>query len=325
MSKIFNALQRSEAEFADVQPSALTEAAEVLLRIEHRLATREESDSAAAECRAAVMPGTAMPDILAVNSSIRHHDPSPGKMAPSIADGDPLRHVRSVPFSISEASKLVALTDENPGAAEAFRLLAVRLREVRRDRALRKLLVTSTVPQEGKSVVAANLACTLAQGRQERVLLVEGDVRRPTLQQKFGIKGKSGICEWLRNEVSLLESLLYLADAGIWVLWSGKATGNPLDLLLPEKVSPLLDQLAEWFDWIIIDSPPLLPVADTTLWSTMAEGVLLVTRFGITKKKELLSGLGSVDSQKLVGAVVNFSKKLPHSDYYYSHAYDGHR
>lgn len=321
MSKIFNALQRSEADLAGEQPSALAEAAEVLLRIEHRLATRGQSLSGVVESTAAALETPTASDFIPVNPSVRPLQPALGKTTHNLAEADPLAHVKSVSISISEASKLVALTDQNPVAAEAFRLLAVRLRELQHERALKKLLVTSTAPQEGKSMVAANLACTLAKGRQERVLLLEGDVRRPTLRKKFGMEGQSGICEWLRNEASLLESIQYLAEAGIWVLWAGTAIGNPLDTLQPRKLSPLLDQLAEWFDWMIIDSPPLLPVADTSLWSSMAEGIILVTRFGVTQRAELISALESIDSQKLIGAVVNCSKRLPHSDYYYSNAY----
>ena len=323
MSKIFDALQRSEADLTGAEPSALTEPNEVLLRIERRIAAKERYQAAATEEYDHLAAEPAIPDRIVVNAPARPPVTVASKNVRVVADTNPLGHVRSVPLSLPAGSRLVALTDEQPAATEAFRLLAVRLRELRRDRVLKKLLITSTIPQEGKSMVSANLACTLAQGRQERVLLLEGDVRRPSLSQKFGMDGHTGICEWLRNGASLLDSILHLPDAGLWALWAGKVIGNPLDSLQPQKLSPLMDQLAEWFDWIIIDSPPVLPIADTSVWSPLADGIILVTRFGTTQKKELLRGIKAVDSEKLVGAVLNCSKYLPHSDYYYARGYSG--
>lgn len=232
-------------------------------------------------------------------------------------DKDLLRHIESVSITPPEWGRLVCLTDEVSPAAEAFRLIAVRLRSMRRDQPLRNLLITSTIPQEGKSMVAANLACILAQGRQEKVLLLEGDIRRPTLTQKLGMKERPGLGELLRKEVSLSRSLAYLPEAKTWVLPAGKVNGNPLDLLQSQKLSPLMVQLAGWFDWIIIDSPPVLPVADASVWSALADGIVLVTRYGTTQKKELLRGVKEIDRKKLIGAVLNCSKNLRHSDYYY--------
>jgi capsular exopolysaccharide synthesis family protein len=318
MSKIFDALQRSEADLSGMEPSALTEPTEVLLRIERRIAARERYNEAPSEEPAEALPEPEISEQFAVNTPPRPSAAAAGKPARVAANADPLGHIRAVPLSIPAGSKLVALADEQPAAAEAFRLLAVRLQELRRDRALKRLLITSSIPQEGKSMVAANLACTLAQGRQEKVLLLEGDVRRPSLAQRFGVDGHRGICEWLRKEASLLESIQFLPDAGIWAIWAGKSIGNPLDSLQPQKLSPLLDQLAEWFDWVIIDSPPVLPIADTSIWSALVEGIILVTRYGTTRKKELMRGIKAVDSEKLIGAVLNSSKYLTHSDYYYA-------
>jgi capsular exopolysaccharide synthesis family protein len=230
---------------------------------------------------------------------------------------DLLRHVKSTSIAPPESGRLICVTDPESPAAEAFRLVAVRLREMRRERPLKKLLITSTIPQEGKSVVAANLACILSQGRQEKVLLLEGDIRRPTLSQKMGMEERAGLCEWISKDLSLAQSIVYLPEAKIWALPAGKANTNPLDILQSQRLSPLMTQLAGCFDWVIIDSPPLLPVADTSVWSALADGIVLVTRYGTTQKKELLRGIKQVDAKKVVGAVINCSKNLPHSEYYY--------
>src|SRR5579862_4299791 len=148
--------------------------------------------------------------------------------APKSADRDRdlLKLVEQVSLDPRESSKLVCLTDEVTPAGEAFRLIGVRLRLIRRDRPLKKLLITSTIPQEGKSMVAANLACMLAQGLKEKVLLLEGDIRRPTLAQKFGMEARAGLSELLRKELTLTKSLVYVRGAKIWILPAGRVDGN---------------------------------------------------------------------------------------------------
>lgn len=323
MSKIFDALQRSEASVSGLEPSALTEPNEVLLRIERRLGAKERHREVVTENRDEIATECAIPGFVTVSVPNSIYAPATTNALRAVSDADPLGFVRSVRLSSPPDSRLVALTNEQPAAAEAFRLMAVRLRELRRDRELKRLLITSAIPQEGKSIVSANLACTLAQGGQERVLLLEGDVRRPSLSQKFGTDGQAGICGWLKNSASLLDCIVHLPEAGIWALWACKVIGNPLDSLHPQKLSPLMGQLAEWFDWIIIDSPPVLPIADTSVWSALADGIMLVTRFGKTQRKELIRGIKAVDTEKLIGAVVNCSKVLPHSDYYSVRSHNG--
>jgi capsular exopolysaccharide synthesis family protein len=224
---------------------------------------------------------------------------------------------QSLQVSLTPQSRLVSLTDTSSPAAEAFRLLGVRLRHLRRDRPLKTVLITSTIPQEGKSTVAGNLACTLALGTQQRTLVLEGDLRRPALSQMFGLGMNPGICEWLEDGRSLTRSVYRLEDPNIWILPAGRAPGNALELLQSEKLSTLLDQLKALFDWVIIDSPPVLPLADTSIWMRLADGVLLTTRQGTTEKRQLQRGLEAVESKKLIGALVNSSTNAAVRDYYY--------
>jgi capsular exopolysaccharide synthesis family protein len=221
-------------------------------------------------------------------------------------------------LSLTAQSRLVSVTDKGSPAAEAFRLLSVRLRHFRRDRALKKILITSSTPQEGKSTCSANLACSLALRPQQRTLLLEGDVRRPSLLHAFSITPRPGICEWLREERKLEECIYYLEGPGLWFMPAGSTPSNPLELLQSGTVAALVDQLAELFDWIIIDSPPVLPLADTSVWSRLADGILLVVRQGTTEKRMLQRTLEAIEQQKLVGSILNSSSSAPHTDYYYS-------
>jgi capsular exopolysaccharide synthesis family protein len=163
--------------------------------------------------------------------------------------------------------------------------------------------------------VAANLACTLARRRPQKTLLLEGDLRRPTLATRFGIGRVAGLSEWFRGEGSAM-NIYRLDSLGMWVLPAGYSAENPLELMQSGKLSPLMDQLSAWFDWIVIDSPPVLPLADTSVWARLADGILLVTRPGVTEKQQLQRGLATLEKSKLLGALVNSSTDAAHSDYY---------
>ena len=223
---------------------------------------------------------------------------------------------RPLEVSLGLQTRLTCLSDADSAAAEAFRLLGVRLRDLRRTQPLKKILITSSIPQEGKSMVSANLAITMARAKQ-KVLVLEGDIRRPALAEAFGLAPQAGLCEWLSGEQDLASSIYYLESAGLWIMPAGTSPQNPLELLQQGKITALMNQLADWFDTVIIDSPPVLPLADTSVWMRLADGILLVTRQGVTEKRRLRRGLDAINAQKLIGAIVNCSATSTRSDYYY--------
>jgi capsular exopolysaccharide synthesis family protein len=224
---------------------------------------------------------------------------------------------QNFPFVLSDQSWLVSLTDRESPTAEAIRLLGVRLRDLRRIKALKKVLITSTIPQEGKSTIASNLACVLSRSKEERTLLIGGDLRRPTLSKIFGIHSVAGINDCVRGEKTIFESIHHLEGAGFWIWPSGAPNNNPLEVLQSPRLPVIMNQLATYFDWIIIDSPPILPLADTSVWMRQADGILLVTRQGITEKKQLQKGLEALDPAKVLGALMNGAVASEYSGYYY--------
>jgi len=230
---------------------------------------------------------------------------------------DLLAQSRVLPISAAPESRFVCLTDKESPTAEAFRLLGVRLRNLRRTRPLKRLLITSSVPREGKSTVAANFACTLSQKSEEKVLLIDGDVRRPTLAQMLDLRSQSGICELLQQSCSLRDCLCRVEGTGLWFLPAGSSPAAPLELLQSERLPALLEQLSSCFDWIVVDSPPILPLADTSVWARVVDGILLVTRQGVTEKQQLERGLQALEPGKLIGALLNCSKLPTYSSYYY--------
>src|SRR5436305_3557474 len=224
--------------------------------------------------------------------------------------------IPSVPVIIKPATRLVCLTQKDSLAAEKFRFLAVRLRQLQQNRAVKKLLVTSTIPEEGKSMISANLALSLARKKRQRVLLLEGDLRRPTLYESFGLRSSPGVSEWLKSGSSEVKNLYHFEEAGLWFLPAGSLPENPMELMQSGRLAELMEQLTVWFDWIVIDSPPVLPLADTSVWSRLADGILLVAREGTTRKRELQRGLDTLDHSKLLGLVLNSSDSTDQSNYY---------
>src|SRR5580692_6675696 len=292
MSRIFDALQRVESETGNGN-STFSVAAELLQEAEAKMR----------------LGNTIEEQPIRVESV---------ETAPTVSS-DFLEHCPVLPVVIRQESRLIAVEKEGSLGAEKFRFLAVRLRQLRQSRPLKKILITSSIPQEGKSMVAANLACTLARRKRQKTLLLEGDLRRPTVAAEFGLGRVPGLCEWLSGETKGI-NLYRLESLGLWVLPAGAAPQNALELMQSGKLSPLMEQLEASFDWIVIDSPPVLPLADTSMWSRLADGILLVTRQGVTQKKQLQRGLSSLDTKKLLGALVNGSTDVAHSDYYQRYA-----
>jgi len=320
MSQIFDGLQRSEAESPESDLSALPGATELLRRAERRAASKWKAAILSEQLAATKKAERDITFAPLTGPPIATVHEAPARVEPSLTDErlDPFGQFQPLQVSLAPQNRLVCLTDNVSPAAESFRLLGVRLRHLRRDRSLKKVLITSTIPQEGKSMVAANLACTLAQRTQQRILLLEGDLRRPSLSQMFGLGKNSGLCECLQTERSLTASIYYLEGPGLWILPSGSAPTNALELLQSGRLSALMEQLTVWFDWIIIDSPPVLPLADTSVWMRLADGILLITRQGTTEKRQLQRGLEALEPNKLIGAVLNGSTNSSDSNYYYS-------
>lgn len=218
--------------------------------------------------------------------------------------------------------RLVAMTDPNGTGAEMFRVLATRLAHMQQKRRLQKLLITSSVVDEGKSVVAANLALTLARRPDTRVLVVEADLRRPTVSALFSSTQLRGISEWNENQLALEDSLYQVRDSPVWLLAAGKPMDEPLPLLESGRFAQMLDKVAANFDWVLLDATPLLPMADSTSLARLCDGVLVVVRDGYTRKRVLSKAVATIENSKLVGVVFNQSTMLNlNYDRYYGDYY----
>jgi receptor protein-tyrosine kinase len=206
---------------------------------------------------------------------------------------------------------------------EAFRLLRTNLQFLNLDHSPRSIVITSALPNEGKTSTAANLAIALAQtGR--RVLLIDGDLRRPKAASMLGLERSVGFTTVLVGRAELKDSIQRHSDSGIYFLASGPVPPNPTEVLQSNTARALFDQDAEMFDMVIIDAPPLRPVSDAALVARDVDGAILVVRHGKTTKEQLRQAgqrLSQVDA-KLLGVAVNMTPKRGGRNYGYGYGYE---
>jgi capsular exopolysaccharide synthesis family protein len=234
-------------------------------------------------------------------------------VAPEPAD---LRGVPSVKMDVSVASRLVALADPQSLGAEKFRALATRLENQRNQRELKSLQVTSSVAHEGKTLVSTNLAVTLAQNSGSKVLLIEGDMHLPGVQRLLGLTGLRGVNHWWMARDEEISRYLYrLNDMPLWLFPTGSACDQPSNILQSARFVEALLRLVDTFDWVIVDSTPLLPFVDANLWSRLLDGMLLVIRRGVASIKALKKGLEAIDNPSLVGVVFNDAPDFDQRNY----------
>ncbi|WP_436762427.1 polysaccharide biosynthesis tyrosine autokinase [Streptosporangium sp. V21-05] len=208
--------------------------------------------------------------------------------------------------------------------SEAFRTLRTNLQFIGVDRQPKSLVVTSCLPGEGKSSVSANLAIALAQA-EWRVILVDGDLRHPTIPHYLGIEGTTGLTDVLIGKVRLNEVIQVWGEPGMSVLPSGQIPPNPSELLGSDGMREVLARLTETYDMVIIDAPPLLPMADAATLGALCDGALLVTRHGRTRREHMVRAtelLASVNA-RVVGTVLNFvpPKDSTYLGYGYGYGY----
>jgi len=319
MSRIFDALQRSGTEQSGVEyPDLVSIVTEVFEAPRERRPIAEPATTVEqAAARPAILQPISVPPISVQPVPVQSTTVQTTTTEPFTKEvtGDGPVDFPSLEVSVLPTSRLVFLNEPDSLAAEKFRFLGVRLRQLQQSRPLKKVLVTSTIPEEGKSTVSANLAGVLAR-RKQSVLLIEGDLRRPTLAQQFGLGRLAGLGEWLQSGRQTVSNVYRLEGPDFWFMPAGNPPENPLELLQSGRLSYLMGQLANLFDWIIVDSPPLLPLADTTVWSRVTDGTLLVAREGKSEKKQLQRGLEVLKKSDLLGVVLNGCAHPDHKSYY---------
>jgi capsular exopolysaccharide synthesis family protein len=198
----------------------------------------------------------------------------------------------------------VVATDPGSLAAEQYRLLRTRLEGRENAGRTQLLVVTSPRLGEGKTTTSANLALTMAQEFQHKVLLVEADLRRPTLAALFGVESGPGLVDVLVGTATLEEALVAIPGQSLFLLPAGAGAARSTELLASSAMQRTVDSLRARFDRIVIDTPPM-SLSDTHVLTRIADGVLMVVRSGVTPRPAVEHALGGLDRRKLVGIVLN--------------------
>ena len=208
---------------------------------------------------------------------------------------------------MTEQLDLITLTDPRSPAAEAYRTLRTNLTFAALDNPIETLVVTSAAPDEGKSTVLANLAVTMAQG-ERRTILVDADLRRPSLHEIFGVANDQGLTTMIVEEAALDDPpLIDVGVDNLWLVPSGPLPPNPADILGSRKMEDVVAALKARADVVLFDAPPIVAVTDAVVLGTKVNGVLLVVCAGRTRRehtqraKELLERV----HVRIVGAVLN--------------------
>ena len=223
--------------------------------------------------------------------------------------------------------------EERGNSVEQFRSLRSRMQEFRDLNKLKSLLVSSGLPQEGKSFIAANLAISFARHKSSRVLLIDGDMRRATLHKLFGCSQGPGLTEYLAGDASILD-VMQRADtddpanpvpsglASLTFIPAGDEHDRAADLSGNNRFERLIEAAAPQFDWIVVDSSPVNLVSDGVNLARSCDAVLLVARGGVTKYEVAQRAIAELKASKVLGLVLNAVENPPIAGGYYG--YDGY-
>jgi capsular exopolysaccharide synthesis family protein len=223
------------------------------------------------------------------------------------------------PWNPDEKTMLFFNGDDHASGAEEFRTLRSRLYHAREKSPLKKLLITSALPKEGKSFTAANLAQVLVRQHGRRVLLIDGDLRGPRLHMMLGTTSSPGLADYLQGRCDEFSIMQRGPMENLFFIPSGQEISDPAELVSNGRLKLLLQRVEALFDWIIVDSPPAVPVSDASVLAKACDGVLMVVRSNTTPTDMARRARLEFPDDALVGVVLNGTNAdaMPYTRYYY--------
>jgi protein-tyrosine kinase len=216
-----------------------------------------------------------------------------------------------VEFPVEQAqvrpeSRIIYYTDPRSPAADRFRFLRMRLRDLAKAGKLKKLLITSPMPGDGKTTAVLNLATVLSERGKWKVLVIEADLHRGSIAQALNLRAWRGLGECLTDEhESPLSAVRRIEPLGWHLLPAGEPRGNPTEMLQTASFGHVIDKLAASFDWILIDSPPVISLTDALSLHQHADGSLLVARAGQTPREAIKEAVTLLNPKKVLGVILN--------------------
>lgn len=286
MSRIYEAFKRSESE-TSAEPAAVEESDQVEPAIlehyvaERRLAGRQTKQEA-------------------------------GSVESAIPQA-PLR-VKDIPESFE--GKLVVSSETAGFCVEQYRKMAAVLEGLQKDRKVRTLMVSSALPNEGKTLTVSNLALTFSESYKRRVLLIDADLRQPSIQKVFGLAGGPGLCDDIRAPREQRSAVQ--VSTNLSILQAGQVGADPMAELSSNRMRALIEDAASRFDWVLLDTPPLCLLPDAHLVARVTDGVLLVVAAGTTPYQVVSDAISKLGADRILGTVLNRAdtRALSAKDYY---------
>ena len=202
-------------------------------------------------------------------------------------------------------------------AAEAYRSLKTNIQYSSFDKEYKTIVVTSANPGEGKSTTAGNLALTLAEG-EAKVLLVDCDMRKPSMHKNFRVTNTYGISDVLLQRQKVMD-VAHVYNKNLSIITAGKIPPNPAEMLASKAMTLFLKEMKEHFDYVVLDTPPVQAVADAQILSTKVDGTLVVVRAGVTKKDDVHNSVASLKkvNANIIGTVLHAVDNSKNKYYYY--------
>jgi len=299
MSRIHEALKRAEQERAATQggppqPGPAITPAELQLPVEGQVAAPAAPASASPTSGPSVFASPFGIDSLLARSS-------------------------QMQWSPEKSTMLFMNGDDNARGTEEFRTLRSRLYTFREKMPLKTLLVTSALPKEGKTFTCANLAQVLVRQHGRRVLLIDADLRGPRLHMMLGTTAGPGLSDYLQGRADEFSIMQRGPQENLFFIPSGTEIEDPSELVANGRLKTLLQRIEPLFDWIIVDSPPAVPVSDASVLAKSCDGVLIVVRSASTPADVARRARQEFPDQLLVGVILNGTRDeaVPYARYYY--------
>jgi len=246
------------------------------------------------------------------------NEPGESGKAPNPQHEELLMRCQRTEWDIDPRYSVFGNESRERSGAERFRTLRSRLYQIAATRPLKRIVVTSSVPEEGKTFIASNLAQSIIRQEQRRVLLIDGDLRASRLHLTLGASIKPGLSDYLRGKADEFKIVQTGAQPNLSLIAGGTEVPNPSELLLSSTMRSLLDRLTPLFDWVILDSPPAIAVHDASILADMCDGVLLVVRAGKTDFEVAQKAAEEFGKKNLLGVILNRVEKSDEYPYYYA-------
>jgi protein-tyrosine kinase len=223
-------------------------------------------------------------------------------------------------WRVDSNTSVYSAHSNNSVGAEKFRTLRSRLYQIASAQPLKRILITSSTPAEGKTFVAANLAQSFIRQEDRRVLLIDSDLRASRLHLHVGAPATPGLSDYLRGDADEYQVTQVEQGGNLCLIPGGSEVSNPSELLHSDRMRQLLERMSEIFDWIILDSPPALAVHDASILADMCDGVLFVVRAGSTDFELAAKASSEFREKNLLGVVLNrMDKTDSYGGYYYGY------